>query len=71
MEMVSSGEVEHIHVSFMIVGHTKFAPARLFLTIGGAYKTEDVFTIGELKPICNRSATWFIETRMLLFGGIL
>ena len=48
MEMVSSGELEHIHISFMIAGHTKFAPDRLFLTIECAYKTEDVFTISEL-----------------------
>ena len=44
MGMVNSGEVEHIHIRFMIVGHTKFAPDRLFSAIGGAYKTEDVFT---------------------------
>ena len=62
MEMVSSGELEHIHISFMIAGHTKFAPDRLFSTIGCAYKTEDVFTIGNLKSICDKSATCYIET---------
>ena len=62
MEMVSSGELDHIHISFMIAGHTKFAPDRLFSTIGCAYKTEDVFTIGDLKSICDRSATCHIET---------
>ena len=45
MEMVNNGELEHIHISFMIAGHTKFAPDRLFSTIGCAYKTEDVFTV--------------------------
>ena len=48
MEIVSSGEVEHIHISFVIAGHTKFAPDRLFSTIRSAYITEDVFTIGDL-----------------------
>ena len=62
MEMVSSGELDHIHISFMIAGHTKFAPDRLFSTIGCAYKTEDVFTIGDLKSICDKSATCYIET---------
>ena len=62
MEMVSSGELDHIHISFMIADHTKFAPNRLFSTIGCAYKTEDVFTIGDLKSICDRSATCHIET---------
>ena len=62
MEMVSSGELDHIHISFMIAGHTKFAPDRLFSTIGCAYKTEDVFIIGDLKSICDRSSTCHIET---------
>ena len=62
MEIVSSGELDHIHISFMIAGYTKFAPDRLFSTIGCAYKTEDVFTIGDLKSICDRSATCHIET---------
>ena len=56
MEMVSSGEVDHIHISFMIAGHTKFAPDRLFSTIGNAYKTTDIFTIEDLKGICDQSA---------------
>ena len=38
MEMVSNGEVEHIHISFMIAGHTKFAPDRLFSITGRAYR---------------------------------
>ena len=63
MEMVSSGDLEHIHIiSFMIAGHTKFAPDRLFSTIGCAYKTEDVFTINDLKSICDKCSTCFIET---------
>ena len=58
MEMVSSGDV---HISFMVAGHTKFAPDRLFSVIGSAYKREDVFTIDELKALCDQSATTFIE----------
>jgi len=56
MEMVSSGEINHVHISFMVAGHTKFAPDRLFSVIGSAYK-RDVFTIHELKAICDQSAT--------------
>ena len=33
----------------MIAGHTKFAPDWLFSTIGCANKTENVFTISDLK----------------------
>ena len=45
MEMVRKGELEHIHISFMIAGHTKFTPDRLFSVIGNAYKAADVFTV--------------------------
>ena len=61
MEMVSSGKVDHVHISFMIAGHTKFAPDRLFSIIGSAYKSEDVFTIDELKAICDTCAKCQIE----------
>ena len=60
MEMVSSGEIDHVHISFMVAGYTKFAPDRLFSVTGSAYKREDVFTIHELKALCGQSATTFI-----------
>ena len=62
MEMVDKAELEHLHISFMIAGHTKFAPDRLFSIIGSAYKAEDVFTIDELKALCETSSTCHIET---------
>ena len=34
MEMVSNGSISHVHISFILAGHTKFAPNRLFATIG-------------------------------------
>ena len=61
MEMVSNGNVQHLHISFMIAGHTKFAPDRLFATVGSAYKTSDVFTVDELQALCSRSAMTWIE----------
>lgn len=62
MELVSRGVISHVHISFMIAGHTKFAPDRLFATIGSAYKVADVFTIDELKSLCAPSATTIIES---------
>jgi hypothetical protein len=61
MEMVSSGKIDHVHISFMIAGHTKFAPDRLFSAIGSAYKAADVFTIDDLKTLCDRSASTHVE----------
>ena len=49
MELVSTGTINHIHISFMLAGHTKFAPDHLFATIGSAYKSSDIFTISELQ----------------------
>ena len=59
MEMVSCGHAEHIHISFMIAGHTKFSPDRLFSLTGCAYKTSDVFSIADLKQICQQAAVTF------------
>lgn len=64
MEMVQSLAISHIHISFMIAGHTKFAPDRLFATVGSAFNVADTFTIGELQTLCvsSSSAETFIET---------
>ena len=62
MELVNGGVISHVHISFMVAGHTKFAPDRLFATIGSAYKVADVFNIDELKSLCAPSATTLIET---------
>ena len=55
-----TGKVDHVHVSFMAAGHTKFAPDRLSSVVGNAYKREDTFTIQELKHICDQCATTMI-----------
>ena len=52
-----SGEIDHIHVSFMVAGHTNFAPDHLLSTVGSTYNREDTFTIHELKSICDQCAT--------------
>ena len=63
MEMVRQEKVEHIHVCFMLAGHTKFAPDRLFAKVGSAYncKTADVFTIHELHALCTPLALTVVE----------
>ena len=53
--MVSKG-ISHMNISFMLAGHTKFAPDRLFATIRNAYKSSDVFIIDELRALCAQSA---------------
>ena len=47
MEMVSRGKVDHVHISFMIAGHTN---DRLYRD-----KAADVFTINDLKTLCEQT----------------
>lgn len=61
IEMVSSNKIDHIHVSFMVAGHTKFAPDRLFSAVAHTYNTSDVFNISELKAVCLRHASTHVE----------
>ena len=42
MEMVGNGTVEHVHITSMLPGHTKFGPDHLFYIIGSAYEVADV-----------------------------
>lgn len=60
MEMVTNKKVDHLRIGFMIAGHTKFAPDRLFSITGSAYKSQDVFNIHDLKGVCELGAATFI-----------
>ena len=73
MEVVSNGTVNHIHISFMLAGHTKFAPDCLFAIIGNAYKSADVFAVDGLQGSCAQSAETIIETgeKVLVWRDIL
>ena len=51
MEEVKRGLVQSIHFCFLVAGHTKFAPDRLFASCSQSYNTADVFNTEELKGI--------------------
>ena len=51
MEEVKRGLVQSIHFYFLVAGHTKFAPDRLFASCSQSYNTADVFNTKELKGI--------------------
>ena len=48
VELVQQGVMDFIRVSFMVVGHTKFEPDRLFSMTAKAYASSDVFSTEEL-----------------------
>lgn len=56
MEMVQQKKLDYIRVSFMVAGHTKFAPDLLFSKIAKTY-AKSVFTTDELSRIIGQYAT--------------
>lgn len=61
MEMVDQRKIDYIRFCFMVAGHTKFAPDRLFAQVANSYNREDVFTITELANVCTLHATTSID----------
>ena len=60
-EVVEQKKLDYIRFCFMIAGHTKFAPDRLFAQVANSYNHSDVFTIPELQQICNLHAETVID----------
>ena len=64
MELIERRTLDYVHFSFMVAGHTKFAPDRLFAQVSNSYNRRDVFTVSELKEICDLHAHTYIEDGM-------
>ena len=62
LELVQNGVLDMIRLPFLVTGHTKFAPDRLFASIANSYNKSDVFTCQELVEIASRYATACEET---------
>lgn len=50
-EMVQQGKCDFLRISFLIAGHTKFAPDVLFSKIAKTFNQSDVFNTIELRDI--------------------
>ena len=61
MELVESHRLDHIHFCFLLVGHTKFNPDRLFSLVANHYNHEDVFKAEDLCRICSKFSSAYIE----------
>ena len=53
--------MDYIRVSFMVVGHTKFAPDRFFAKVAKAFASSDVFTTEELASLVSDYAAVTID----------
>lgn len=49
--IVLAKKVDFLRISFLIAGHTKFAPDLLFSKIAKTYNKSDVFNTLELKEV--------------------
>ena len=65
--MINQRKVDYLRVCFMIAGHTKFAPDRLFAQVSNSYNQQDVFTVMELKNLCDLHAQTVIEDGSSVF----
>ena len=60
MEAVERGLISSTHICFLVAGHTKVSPDRLFAACSKSYNVADVFNAEELKSIYANHCTTFI-----------
>ena len=61
MELVQQKVLNYFRVSFMVPGHTKFAPDLLFSRIASAYHKSDVFNQADLELAAMSYATVCVD----------
>ena len=62
MELVQQNVLDYVRIAFLITGHTKFAPDRVFASIGSSYLHSDVFNINDLVSVAKNFSTAREET---------
>ena len=61
MELVECHLLDHIHLCFLVAGHSKLIPDHLFALVANDYNGEDVFTAEDLCCICSELSSAYIE----------
>ena len=62
MEVVQQNILDYFRISFMVAGHTKFAPDLLFSVTARDFYKSDIFNEGELLAIMERHASVVIDS---------
>ena len=62
MELVQQNVLDYVRIAFLITGHTKFAPDRVYASIGSSYLHSDVFNINDLVSVAKNFSTAREET---------
>ena len=66
IELVLSGRFDEVRFMYLTVGHTKFAPDKLFSSIAKTFYNSDVFCIEMLNQISESYATSHVFTSRLM-----
>lgn len=61
LEMVSQGKLQFVRISFLLAGHTKFAPDLIFAKIAQSYNRSDVFSTEDLAEVITPHADVVID----------
>ena len=67
MELIQQRKKEFLRISFMVAGHTKFEPDRLFSLTAKVYASSDVFTTTELADVMSSYAHTIVDDGSLVF----
>ena len=70
--MVKRGRFDSVRFFYMVVGHTKFQPDRLFASIAKTFYKRDVFCIEMLDAIAKQYSTSYIfkSDQVLVFNTV-
>ena len=66
MEIVQEYILKFFRISFMVVGHTKFDPDRLFSSIARAFNGADTFNIAQLSELVSKYASVTLDDGKLV-----
>ncbi len=66
MEMVQQLEIDYLHFSFLVVGHTKFDIDRVFSVTAKAYSTSDVFNLLDVMSQANNISGVMVNGNSIL-----
>ena len=62
MEVVQQNILDYFRTSFMVAGHTKFAPDQLFALTARDFYASDIFNERELLEVMQRHATVMFDS---------
>ena len=67
MEIVQEDILKFFRISFMVAGHTKFDPDRLFSSIARAFNGADTFNIAQLAELVSKYASVTLDDGKLVY----